>query len=56
MKQIFIVATTYTKTLEEVGKFRQDHFAFIQKILMLENLSQEDVKIRQQEDLSWHIT
>ena len=31
MKQIFIVATTYTKPLDEVGKFRQEHFAFIQK-------------------------
>ena len=31
MKQIFIVATTYTKPLDEVGKFRQDHFEFIQK-------------------------
>ena len=31
MKQIFIVATTYTKPLDEVGKFRQDHFAFIHK-------------------------
>ena len=31
MKPIFIVSTTYTKSLEEVGKFRQEHFEFIQK-------------------------
>ena len=34
MKQIFIVATTYTKPLDEVGKFRQEHFAFIQKVVL----------------------
>ena len=31
MKQIFIISTTYTKSLEEVGKCRQEHFEFIQK-------------------------
>ena len=31
MKQIFIISTTYTKSLEEVGKYRQEHFEFIQK-------------------------
>jgi len=31
MNSIFIVSTTYTKSLEEVGKFRQEHFKFIQK-------------------------
>jgi len=31
MKKIFVVSTTYTKSLEEVGKFRQEHFKFIQK-------------------------
>ena len=31
MKPIFVVSTTYTKSLEEVGKFRKEHFDFIQK-------------------------
>ena len=31
MKPIFVISTTYTKSLEEVGKFRQEHFDFIQK-------------------------
>ena len=31
MKPIFVISTTYTKSLEEVGKFRQEHFNFIQK-------------------------
>ena len=31
MKQIFVISTTYTKSLEEVGKFRKEHFEFIQK-------------------------
>ena len=31
MKQIFIISTPYTKPLEEVGKYRQEHFEFIQK-------------------------
>ena len=31
MKSIFVISTTYTKSLEEVGKFRQEHFDFIQK-------------------------
>ena len=33
MKKIFVVSTTYTKSLEEVGKFRNDHFEFIQKYI-----------------------
>ena len=33
MKKIFVVSTTYTKSLEEVGKFRKDHFKFIQKYI-----------------------
>ena len=31
MKPIFVISTTYTKSLEEVWKFRQEHFNFIQK-------------------------
>ena len=31
MKPIFVISTTYTKSLEEVGKFRLEHFNFIQK-------------------------
>ena len=33
MKKIFVVSTTYTKSLEEVGKFRNNHFEFIQKYI-----------------------
>ena len=29
MKPIFVISTTYTKSLEEVGKFRQEHFDVI---------------------------
>ena len=48
MKQIFIVATTYTKPLDEVGNLDKNTLHLFKKILMLENLLQEDVKIRQQ--------
>ena len=34
MKPIFVISTTYTKSLEEVGKFRQEHFDFIQKNIL----------------------
>ena len=33
MKKIFVVSTTYTKSLEEVGKFRNDHFEIIKKYI-----------------------